>query len=229
MFCFSFPHTPYIAILGDIIGSKKIKDRKAVQKKLSAVLDDINKGYGEQIASRFMITLGDEFQGLLRAGTHTMEIAEKIERKMHPIEIRFGIGVGSIATDINPNLPLGADGPAYYNARKMIDEIKAAEKKKMESKLNMKIEIQDYAAISELINTVLSLNTVLKTKWTERQREVIDIYLECNGTQSDVAQKLGIHQSNVQKALAYSNFYTYKRALDTITKILSDIKEKSDV
>ena len=224
MFCFSFPYTPYIAILGDIVGSKKIKDRKAVQEKLSAVLEDINQAYGDEIASRFMITLGDEFQGLLGTGTHTLEIVEKIERRMHPTGIRFGIGVGGITTDINPNLPLGADGPAYYNARKMIDEIKAAEKKKMESKLNMKIAIQDYTDISELINTVLSLNTVLKAKWTERQRETIDMYLKCNGTQSDVAQKLGIHQSNVQKALASSNFYAYKKALDTVSKLLSNIK-----
>lgn len=229
MFFFSFSFTPYIAVIGDIVESKRIKERKAVQQKLGVVLHEINERYTGDVASRFMITLGDEFQGLLQAGTHTMEIIERIERQMHPTRMRFGIGVGEITTDINPELPLGADGSAYYNARKMVNELKAAEKQKMASKLNMKIKIEEYVGISELINTIFSLNTVLKEKWTDRQLEVIDTYLMDAGTQIEVAQRLGIHQSNVQKALSNSNFYTYQRAVDTVTKILSNIKEKHDV
>jgi DNA-directed RNA polymerase specialized sigma subunit len=93
----------------------------------------------------------------------------------------------------------------------------------------MKIEVEENADISELINAVFSLNTVLKAKWTDRQREIINIYLKCDRTQSDVAKDLGINQSNVQKALSNSNFYTYQKVLDTITKTLSNIKEKQDV
>lgn len=229
MFFLSFKFTPYIAVIGDIVESKKIKERKAVQQKLGVVLHEINIQYAGDVASRFMITLGDEFQGLLQAGTHIMEIIERIERQMHPTRMRFGIGVGEITTDIDPKLPLGADGPAYYNARKMINELKAAEKQKMASKLNMKIEIEEYADIAELINAILSLNTVLKEKWTDKQREVINAYLTDAGTQMEVAQRLGIHQSNVQKALSNSNFYTYQRAVGTVTKILSNIEEKRDV
>jgi hypothetical protein len=53
---------------------------------------------------------------------------------------------------------------------------------------------------------------------------VISAYLDCRGTQSDAAQKLGIHQSSVQKALAHSDFYTYQKALHAVSKILSGIK-----
>jgi hypothetical protein len=229
MFYFFFDFTPYIAVVGDIVGSKKIQDRKAIQDKLSKVLYEVNEMYYKDIASKFMITLGDEFQGLLTAGTHALEIIEKIERQMYPTNIRFGIGVGRITTDINPDFPLGADGPAYYSARKMINELKTAEKKKMEAKADIKIEIENNLDIAELINTVFSLNTTIKAKWTKRQREIIDAYLNGYGTQSDIAQKIGINQSNVQKALANSNFYTYQKALETVTKILSNIKEKKDV
>lgn len=229
MFFPIFDFAPYFAVIGDIIESKKIKERRAVKEKLSSVLCEINKMYNEYIASKFMITLGDEFQGLLKSGTYVMEIIEKIEQGMYPIRIRFGIGVGRIVTDINPELPLGADGPAYYNARKMIDEIKLSEKKKMESKANTKIMIDDNEDISQLINTIFALNTVLKSKWTDRQREIIVTYLNFKGTQYEVAKKLGINQSNVQKALSNSNFYTYQQALDTVTIILSNIRGKQDV
>lgn len=36
------------------------------------------------------------------------------------IPIRFGVGVGSILTDINPDISIGADGPAYWHAREAI-------------------------------------------------------------------------------------------------------------
>lgn len=226
MFSFCFNYVPYVAVIGDIVESKKIKDRRPVQSELDQVLNEINDLYSHEIASKFIITLGDEFQGLLRAGTSTMKIIEKIEFKMYPIRVRFGIGAGEITTDIDPDLSLGADGPAYHNARNMINELKAAEKKKMESKLNMKIEIEDHAEIAELINTVFSLNTVLKAKWTHRQWEIINAYVNLNGTQNDVAQMIGINQSNVQKALAHSNFYSYQKAVNTVAKFLSKIKEQ---
>ena len=54
----------YTAIIGDIKGSKKLKDRWEVQNKLRTVLEEINDAYREDIASVFSITLGDEFQRL---------------------------------------------------------------------------------------------------------------------------------------------------------------------
>lgn len=228
MFLFSFQYTPYIAIIGDIVGSKNITERKVIQDRLSSLLDHINNTYSSDIASKFMITLGDEFQGLLHKGGNAVEILETIDREMHPVKMRFGIGIGGITTDINPDMPIGADGPAYHYARRMIQDLKLAEKKKMESKMNMKIEIEAYPEIANLINTIFTLNTVLKETWTNRQREIIHEYKKCGGTQSDTAKQLGIHQSNVQKALAGSEFYAYQRAVGAVTEILSGIGEKNN-
>lgn len=229
MLFLSFHYTPYIAVIGDIVSSKGISERKAILSKLAGILDDINRIYSSDIASKFMITLGDEFQGLFRSGGHTLEVLESIERSMHPVKIRFGIGVGAITTDINPELPLGADGPAYHRAREMIQDLKRTERKKMEPKRNMKICIEAYPEVSELINAVFTLNTVLKEKWTTRQREIIGEYLKFGSTQNDVADRIGIHQSNVQKALAGSNFYAYQKAVGAVAKILSEIGVKADV
>lgn len=224
-----FSSKTFTAIIGDIVKSKKLVDRKAIQERLAASLNEINIKYGETIASKFMITLGDEFQGLLHTGNQAIAIIEDIERKMYPIQIRFGIGVGEITTGINPDIPLGADGPAYYHARKMIDELKAQEKKLMVAKSNVRIEIENHAPIADLINAIFSLNTVIKAKWTIRQREIIYAYLKCDRTQSDVAYELGINRTNVQRALSGSHFYAYQQALDKVTKILASIEEKQCV
>ncbi len=225
---FSFDYFPYTAVIGDIKDSKHSKDRRAVQVRLGQVLDGINHQYQAELASKFMITLGDEFQGLLKTGSAVISIIDQIEREMYPVRIRFGIGVGKITTNINFDLPLGADGPAYYNARAMITELKAFEKKKMESKNNVQISIQDYADCSEMMNTIFSLLEVVKEEWTFRQVEIMNAYLR-SGTQAAAAEILGINQSNVQKALAASNFYTYRKALEFISKMLAGVRRDEDV
>lgn len=221
---FSFDYRPFVAVIGDMKSSRRLDARRAVQAHLKEVLDTINRAYPEDLASSFMITLGDEFQGLLKTGASSIYIIDRIEREMYPVRLRFGLGVGKITTDIDSNMPLGADGPAYYNARRMIDELKASEKKKMESKTNVKIEVQDNAGPSELLNTLFALLTAVKETWTARQVEIINAYLQGGGTQKDAARVLNINQSNVQKSLATAHFYTYRKAVESVAKVLSEIK-----
>ena len=82
---FSFENDTYIAVIGDIKESKKITNRSEVQKKLKLILEKINEKYNDDISSKFMITLGDEFQGLLCNGKNTMNIIFEMERKMYPV------------------------------------------------------------------------------------------------------------------------------------------------
>lgn len=218
-----FNDKPYFAIIGDIFDSKRINERGAVQAQLAAVLDGINKTYQSDIAANFMITLGDEFQGLLQTGQNAMAIISQIEREMHPTRLRFGLGAGGITTAINHDMPLGADGPAYYNARTMINELKQSENKSMAAKLTIKIGIENNHEVSDLINSIFALSFAIKNQWTNRQREIVETYLRC-GTQSNAAKCLGINQSNVHKALAATDFYALQKAMDTINEVFSEIR-----
>jgi len=224
-----FNYRPFFAIIGDIIESKKIQNRLQVQYDMTTKLNLINEKYAQCISSKFMITLGDEFQGLLNSGEYITEIVDTIEREMHPIGLRFGIGVGSITTNINYDIPVGADGPAYYNARKMVEHLKKSRNKKMEIKSNIGIEVEDGLYLSELINSIFSMSTVIKSRWTSRQREIIKAYIKCDEVQGPAAALLGINQSNVQKALKISGFYEYQRAYKSIERVLSAFKENCDV
>ena len=69
----------YIAIIGDMRDSREIGHRREVQNKLNSVLGTINEKYNSMIASKFMITLGDEFQGLLLEGVRVVDIIEEIQ------------------------------------------------------------------------------------------------------------------------------------------------------
>jgi len=173
-----------------------------------------------------MITLGDEFQGLLHSGKVVMDIIEIIAREIFPTRLRFGIGVGEILTSIEYEMPLGADGPAYYNARAVINRFKSVEKKKMTAKADIGIKT-DNENNDSLINAIFTQSYFIKSKWTNRQREIINCYLALNEVQSDVALKLGINQSSVQRSLQHSGFYGYSQAVKSITVFLSEIGEEN--
>ena len=52
----------YIVLIGDLIGSRKIRNRGEIQERLRDVLAQLNERYSSMLASRLMLTLGDEFQ-----------------------------------------------------------------------------------------------------------------------------------------------------------------------
>lgn len=218
----SFFDNIYIAIIGDIVNSKKLDDRNTVQVKLNSLLKCINIKYEDSIASNFMVTLGDEFQGLLKCGNNVMDIITKVEIEMHPVKLRFGIGVGLIVTEINREIPLGADGPAYHNARKMIDCLKKLENKYMSNYTNIMIASEgDNLNVDMLLNSVFSLCFTLRNKWTDRQREIIYSYIKNGKNQYETAEKLQIGQPSVNKSLNSSGYYSYQSAIETINKVLS--------
>lgn len=220
-------HNLFIAIIGDIKESKKLKNRNEVQITLKNTLQQLNEQYQEDIAAKFMITLGDEFQGLLQSGVHIVEMIEQIQNAMYPVKLRIGIGVGEITTEINPEMAIGADGPGYYKAREAIEILKKSEQKNKMQTADVRIEMeQDEQAVCHMLNTIFSLMTVIRNGWTDRQREIIVDYVRYQGSQAECALRLDITQSSVQRGLTNANYYAYAEAKNTVRKVLKEIGER---
>lgn len=212
----------YTAIIGDMENSRLIADREKAQIRLKNVLSSINEKYSSDISAVFMITLGDEFQGLLNCGRNVIKIIEEIEYSMYPIKIRFGIGIGDITTEINHDMPLGADGPAYYNARDMIDSLKALKGKA--SEYNIKIKSGSNEDI--LLNTVFSLLYTVKNQWTDKQREIVHFAYSLSLKQVELAERFNAAQSTIQQILKRGDYARYKNAMEVVEYTLSKIQRK---
>ena len=102
----------------------------------------MNVKYRSQLGSKFSITLGDEFQGLLTEPGGILEIIQYIKFRMHPVSGRFGVGIGEITTPIDPEQSLGADGPAYHRARRMVEYLKKNERGKKTAVGDIRIEAE---------------------------------------------------------------------------------------
>ena len=228
---FFFNNVPFIAVIGDIRGSKRLNNRKEIQDKLREILDKINNKYISDIAAKFVITLGDEFQGLLSAEENLLNILQEIRIQLFPVELRYGIGIGEITTDIDTEMALGADGPGYYNARSAIEMVRQNEKKNKAVLTDVRLNIgDDDNKQVVLINTIFELIKVIERGWTDKQREIIWDMLQHQDGQVEVAHRLGITQSYVQKVLAKEGYYTYEKALKDINCSLGGlINEKGNI
>ena len=214
----------FIAIIGDIRGSRSLTQRREIQENLGIILQEINEGFEADIAAKFLITLGDEFQGLLFDGRSLLKIIEKIEMSLYPVTFRFGIGMGRITTDIYPEMALGADGPTFYRARSAIELLKENESKKKAVLSDLSFRFEEKNSTTErLLNTAFTLLYSLEHTWTDRQREIITDQLFHQDGQKASALRLGITQSAVHKALSAGSYYTYEKALKEITSVMEEI------
>lgn len=216
----------YIAIIGDIKDSKKINKRSLIQEQVNNILKYINETYSDDISAKFVVTLGDEFQGLLKCQEHLLDIVKHIQREMYPVKLRFGIGIGEISTDIIYEAAIGSDGPAYYAARQMIEKMRMQEKKLKRQAPDIQISLYDTELfeITE-INTILALMKTIEDSWSEKQRFTIWDMSQNGGSQEECAKRMETTQSTVARRLADGNYITYERAKKTVDEALKRLGE----
>ncbi|MDI9497607.1 MAG: SatD family protein [Bacillota bacterium] len=210
----------YIVLIGDLIGSRKIRNRGEIQERLRDVLAQLNERYSSMLASRLMLTLGDEFQGIFRPDPRLLRLLDELFLAA-PHPFRLGLGYGEIVTAIDPELSIGADGEAFWHARTAID----------------RAHRETYGGICHIsfaggceradstINTLFLLSETIKTQWTRLQLETFaallasDIYDE-DFHQADFARTLGISESSLSKRLSLGHIKIYLRARTEITQLL---------
>ena len=202
----------YLALIADVIDSKMVQERFNLQKQLEKTLRKMNELFGEYLASCFTLTLGDEFQALLKVGAPVFQIIDSLRSELSPTQLRFGIGLGEIATVIDPLQSIGADGPAYWNARAAINLV---------HQKNDYGNTQIYFSSGNdnkdlLVNALIASGEAIRSGWRGSQEEILldlikrFVYSE-NFSQQDLAQSLDINPSALSKRLKSSSIRVYLR------------------
>lgn len=191
----------YYGLIGDLVGSKKLsaEKRREAQEMLRAALERVNEEHKDTVAARFLITIGDECQGLMTDKADPIAAVAEITHLIRPYEIRFAIGVGEIATAIDPKAAIGADGPAYHFARRMIESMK------FDHGARLRVAMEDRKK-EEGLNVVLALCDRIADYRTEKQEKLCYEMLKStlSGrklTQTALAGMFGIGQSTVNSQL----------------------------
>ena len=202
----------YLALIADVIDSKMVQERFDLQKQLEKTLQTMNELFGEFLASNFTLTLGDEFQALLKVDAPVFQMIDTLRSELTPTQLRFGIGLGEIVTDIDPLQSIGADGPAYWNARAAINLVhQKNDYGNTQIYFSCGKEKQDF-----FVNALIASWEAIRSGWRGSQEEILlDLLKRCvyseNFSQQDLAQSLAINPSALSKRLKSSSIRVYLR------------------
>lgn len=202
----------YLALIADVIDSKMVQERFDLQKQLEKTLQTMNELFGEFLASSFTLTLGDEFQALLKVDAPVFQMIDTLRSLLTPTQLRFGIGLGEIVTDIDPLQSIGADGPAYWNARAAINLVhQKNDYGNTQIYFSSGKEKQDF-----FVNALIASGEAIRSGWRGSQEEILlDLLKRCvyseNFSQQDLAQSLEINPSALSKRLKSSSIRVYFR------------------
>ena len=201
----------YIAIIGDLVESRKLEHRDSIQENLNKVLQSINNSsYSQAIESKFVITLGDEFQGLVSRNFPIRQFLSQYDSLFgENIKTRFGIGLGELSTSLNVDA-IGMDGPCFHEARAAVSQARKENNFLVFSGFEMNAAIN---ALFQLVNDI-------KKNWKKRQLEVLSIF-EDVGDQVSVAKKLNISRQTVHKILKASRYELFEFGWTGIQQLFS--------
>ena len=220
----------YLALIADVIDSKMVQERLDLQKQVEKTLQKMNELFGDYLASRFTLTLGDEFQALLKVDAPVFQIIDTLRSELNPTQLRFGIGFGEIVTAIDPLQSVGADGPAYWNARAAINFVhQKNDYGNTQIYFSSGKENQDF-----FVNALIASGEAIRSSWRDSQEEILlnllkrSVYSE-SFSQQDLAQSLSINPSALSKRLKSSSIRVYLRGrAAALASIQSTVKGEED-
>ncbi len=119
------PGQGYAAVLCDVVGSRRHPDRAVLQAAVRAAAQAVNERI--RALDPLTATVGDELQATYHDPVTALRAVVHLRLElMGVVQIRAGVGWGDIVIHDPDRSPFGQDGPAWWLARKALDDIAAA-------------------------------------------------------------------------------------------------------
>jgi hypothetical protein len=117
----------YLILMGDVIDSRK-KDQLMLINSFKETIDAVNKERKNDFLSPMTITLGDEFQSVIKNLPAALDIIFRIEEKIvasgKNFKLRYILEEGEIETPLNRKIAYGMLGSGLTSAREHLENSK---------------------------------------------------------------------------------------------------------
>lgn len=180
----------YFVMIGDMIQSRRLDDRREIQEAFRQALNSAQREYGRGIVSPLTLTIGDEFQAVLGDASNLFAIVNRLEESLPTIRFRYGLGVGEISTALNRKAAIGMDGPAFHFARQALEQARQTERRFAFVCASPRVQAR--------IDLLLHWIDVITANWSKEKKQILRLS-QLRLTQKDIARKIGISQPAVSQ------------------------------
>lgn len=197
--------------MADIISSSKHEGYK-LMKEFNKLVETINCQYADKILSPLTITLGDEFQAIVKTRQDALELLVQWEEHSISMGLNFKVRhvvlEGKLDTAINPKIAYKMLGPGLTSARKKLELLKSSEHR-------FHIEFSSKAK-SKLLNNAFIIYEELIANWhQERDYAIANEYFRTQDYKV-VADKLGRNRSLIwkrEKTMRMDSYFAVKEII----------------
>lgn len=195
-------------MLGDVIGSREIDDRRAFRTQFEDARATVTSAYGDDFAAGPAVLKGiDELGAVMTTLERLYDVIVTLDDRLHPHAIRVAVASGEIEFGADEEDVARMDGEAFHRATALLESVE---------RFDLRFDLDGGAgpldtAIADEINLLLHV----RNSWTDRQRDVVARY-ERVGNQQAVADELGVSQqavSNVLQGASWPLVETVERRL----------------
>lgn len=227
----------YSVVNIDIVKSREIDNRDEFQIRLSKYIENLNEKYANILLAPITMTLGDEWQIILMQPKESYNVIDRFQElfREENLKIYAGIGIGTISTQIYKDTRM-MDGECFIKAREALEITKNRNtfyNKRINSRDNriyfngdnvgfnnlLANDLLDEVAVTnedgneyaltlnKMINTLIENNEVLKSKFTKKQMEIMNLY-KINKSYSNIVKvNKNLSKSDISQKLNASNYF----------------------
>ncbi|TXE13684.1 SatD family protein [Algoriphagus aquimarinus] len=202
-------------VMGDVVKSSDA-DQVTLQRNFAELIKMVNEAFKEVLASPLTITLGDEFQGIVKSPEDVAFVLVALEEyrwKLEiPILIRYSVTLGQIDTDINPVIAYGMLGSGLMETREALLEMK-----KEDDRLVLNGDFPRKRQMSLSLNLLLEL----QEQWKWKDRDIIKGYFKFKDYKK-VAKDLDKDVSLMWRRFRSLDFASYQKRKKLVNLIYGD-------
>lgn len=202
--------------MADIIASGE-KNQNQLMEDFKELIREVNNSYKDEILSPLTITLGDEFQCVLKdliASTNIiLNLEESIIHKKLGFQLRYMLNEGNIETPINKNIAHEMLGSGLTNARQILNDSK-------HDKFRFAISIENKLQNDILINAFKIFENITE-KWNvKKDYETVSNFIKYKDYKivSETMNKTRSQLWKREKTLNIESYNSIKSIIRLITK-----------
>lgn len=204
----------WAAVIGDVVGSRQVASRSRLQSRLDQALATINESMNP--IQQMTPTIGDEFQGMFGTIEEAIEASFRLRVElMTKVEVRIGIGWGTLRTQDPRRTPFGQDGPCWWRAREALQELARTERSNQEPhSLRTVCRIGSRQEVA--YNAVLVLRDQLLSAIDDHDATILRMLIG-GASQQDAAEHLGLNKSSISRRMQSHGLAAILRSRDHLS------------